>query len=66
MLGRVSPFVCVRIGNEVLGRIIVKILMENGTFSFNAGVFVNILEYPQANSGEANIRMSLNPDHTQE
>lgn len=32
VLGRVSPFVCVKIGNEVMARIVVKILMENGKF----------------------------------
>jgi 7-keto-8-aminopelargonate synthetase-like enzyme len=31
-LGRVSPIVCLRVGHEVLARMIVKALMENGTF----------------------------------
>lgn len=31
-LGRVSPFVCVKVGNEVYARMIAKALMENGNF----------------------------------
>ena len=33
VLGRVSPFICVRVGHEVFARIIAKILMENGNLS---------------------------------
>lgn len=31
VLGRVSPFVCVRVGNEIVARIITRILMDNCT-----------------------------------
>ena len=59
VLGRVSPFVCVKIGSEVMARIVVKILMEND-------IFVNVVEYPHAELGCAAIRMSLTPEHSQQ
>lgn len=59
VLGRVSPFVCVCVGKEVLARMITKTLMENN-------IFVNTVEFPQTKLGEATIRMTLTPDHTQE
>jgi len=33
-LGRASGFVCVRVGDEIVSRIIVRVLMDNGTFMF--------------------------------
>lgn len=58
-LGRASPFVCVKVGSDVLARIILRIMMENG-------VFVTLIEFPQIKRGEAVIRMSLTPEHTHE
>lgn len=57
--GRVSPFVCVPVGQEILARMIVKTLMEND-------IFVNVVEYPFTKIGQATIRMTLTPDHTHE
>jgi glycine C-acetyltransferase len=33
-LGRTSGFVCVRVGDEIISRIIVRILMDNGSFQY--------------------------------
>lgn len=59
VLGRVSGFVCVKVGNEIVSRMIVRILMDNE-------VHVNNMEYPQAPQGQAVVRFSLMPGHTQE
>lgn len=32
VLGRLSPFVCVKVGNEIVSRLIIRILMDNGIF----------------------------------
>lgn len=32
VLGRVSPFVCIRVGNEIVARIVSRILMDNGKY----------------------------------
>lgn len=63
-MGRASGFVCVRVGDEIVSRIIVRMLMDNGTFLSNLEIHVNNVEFPLAPKGGAVIRFSLNPDHS--
>ena len=49
----------VLIGNEVISRLVCRIMMDKG-------VHVNGIEYPVVGIGQARLRVSLLPQHTKE
>lgn len=57
-IGRDSPMVIARIGDESRARIAYRNLLRQG-------VIVNCVEFPAVRKGEARFRLQLTPNHTQ-
>lgn len=57
-IGQPSPILIVYIGNELICRIVCRLMMDNG-------VHVNGIEYPVVGIGQARLRLNLMPKHDQ-
>lgn len=53
-IGRPCPILIVFIGNEVVSRLVGRLMMDEG-------VHVNGIEYPVVGMGEARLRLNLMP-----
>jgi len=56
-IGNPSPILPVFVGNELVCRVLVKMMMEEG-------VHVNGVEFPVVSIGQARLRVNLMPQHT--
>jgi len=52
------------VGNEIVCRLISRIMMDNGTICLTLGVHVNGIEFPVVKIGQARLRVSLMPQHS--
>jgi len=58
-LGNPSPIVIVVLGNEILSRLVARLML-------NKGVIVNGIEFPVVPLGRARLRLQLQASHTKE
>lgn len=56
-IGQACPILIVFIGNEIVCRLVSRIMMDEG-------IHVNGIEYPVVALGQARLRLNLMPQHT--
>lgn len=64
VFGNPCAILPVFIGNEIVCRLVSRLMMDMGNFCITVGVHVNGIEFPVVKIGQARLRVSLMPQHT--
>ena len=66
IFGNPCPILPLYVGNEIVCRLVSRIMMDLGKHFINSGVHVNGIEFPVVKIGQARLRVNLMPQHTKE